>query len=113
MEALATPRINFTLLPKCKGRTVLLVGKVLAVNQASGQAMLETSDQGQVTVQLNSNSPIQGATGLIVEVTGQVQQDMSIQEAESALMGDDWDPMAYDKMVNASLGFDQLLGWWS
>ncbi|KAI8815806.1 replication factor A protein 3 [Fimicolochytrium jonesii] len=108
----SSPRVNSALLPKCNGKNVRLVGKVLAVNPGSGEALFEACDQGQVTVHMIPGSPVSEATGKIVEVLGRVQPNLSIQEAGSTVFEKGWDPTAYNKMVTAAMEHDALFGWW-
>ncbi|TPX66204.1 hypothetical protein SpCBS45565_g04650 [Spizellomyces sp. 'palustris'] len=104
------PRVNSAVIPKCQGRVVRLVGKMLGMNPATGEALIEACDRGQVTVLVSQGSPLAQSTGSVVEVIGRVQQNSVIGEINSTQFDDKWDPDAYNKMVLASMEFDHIFG---
>ncbi|KAI9007297.1 hypothetical protein BC832DRAFT_554910 [Gaertneriomyces semiglobifer] len=108
------PRVNSAILPKCKGATVRLMGKILGVNIQEGEALIEACDQGQVTVRLLTGSLVGTAPGGVVEILGKVDgNDLSIQEMSSTLFNNVWNPDAYNKMVLATMEHNEMFGWWN
>ncbi|KAJ3039296.1 hypothetical protein HK097_002876, partial [Rhizophlyctis rosea] len=102
----ATPRVNSAHLANFRGKTVRLVGRVLAVNGSN--AILEAGDQGQVTVNfvMSGNTIMQDT---VVEVLGRVENDLSVQELSTAHFAQ-WDPVQYTKMVNLAMQNKDLFG---
>jgi len=77
-----TPRVNYQVLPNFRGRTVRLVGKVLEQTEdpttRQKNMTLSTSDNHVVTVH---RDPGQGKIDAeIVEVIGNVEQDLTVTE---------------------------------
>mmetsp|Transcript_10388 Transcript_10388/g.16780 ORF Transcript_10388/g.16780 Transcript_10388/m.16780 type:complete len:109 (+) Transcript_10388:28-354(+) len=90
------PRINGGLLSNFQGKYVTLVGKVL--NQNGQIATFEASDGQQVTVQL---SPGQHYNSQYVEITGEVNSDLTVRELKSCEYGDSFsEPFLHQMMCN-------------
>mmetsp|Transcript_29111 Transcript_29111/g.38288 ORF Transcript_29111/g.38288 Transcript_29111/m.38288 type:complete len:109 (-) Transcript_29111:99-425(-) len=94
-----TPRINGGLRSQFVGKTVLLVGRVL--NQNGVNATIQASD-GQA-VQIN-RTPGQNYNSTFIEVTGQIQSDLSVQEYKSCEFGDNFNLQNYEALVQLATG---------
>ncbi|KAJ3326570.1 hypothetical protein HDU76_012810 [Blyttiomyces sp. JEL0837] len=70
-------------------------------------AEIESSDQGSVNIRLNPGSLID-QPGIIVEVIGIVNNDLSIQEQASSRLGHNYDASAYTKMVELTTKFPEM-----
>ncbi|KAJ1562661.1 hypothetical protein HK405_009394 [Cladochytrium tenue] len=102
----STSRVVSSSLAQHVNRTVLLVGRVASFDPHSSYAVIEAADGGQVGVQAIPGSDLQ--PGAVVEVTGIVNQDLSLQEQISCRFAADYDPTAYVKMLEVTRKFPQL-----
>lgn len=98
-----TPRVNSTLLGQYQGKTVRLIGKVLKLEGET--AIVEASDQGQVTIKLNRDSNF---ADQYVEIIGRVTGDTSISELTSYNIGDEIDMTMVDAVVRNSHKYPYL-----
>jgi replication factor A3 len=90
-----TPRVNKTLLVNHIGRTVRLVGKIISHDNHSRIAILETSDNGQVHVQMN---PMSSYNSLFVEVIGKVNDDLSLKELTFTDFGNNFSKYRWSRL---------------
>ncbi|CAG8498786.1 10180_t:CDS:2 [Paraglomus occultum] len=88
-----TPRVNFGLLNRYKGRKVRLVGRV--IQEAGHTVVVEACDKGQVSVRLRQPSNLT----TYVEFVGRVNTDLSINEFVFTNFGDTFDLDLHNKVV--------------
>ncbi|KAJ3122923.1 hypothetical protein HK098_002329 [Nowakowskiella sp. JEL0407] len=101
------PRISSSQLQANRGKNVLLVGVV--AQDMGQQLVLTTSDQGNVNVHLlpGESYPV----GTVLEVTGKVNPDYTVQELAANVFDNDFDPKIYAKMVKITHQFPDVFGW--
>ncbi|GAA5895373.1 RPA3 domain-containing protein [Sporobolomyces salmoneus] len=93
-----TPRMNAAKLADCQpGQVVRVVGKVITLTD--DEAILETTDKGQITVRLDPQTAIQDT---FVETIGKYEGDMKIHELISQNLGDSLDLDLANKVVELS-----------
>ncbi|CAG8463140.1 6633_t:CDS:2 [Paraglomus brasilianum] len=102
-----TPRVNYGLLSRYKGRKVRLVGRVIQVHiltlkaeestiaETSHTVVVEACDKGQVSVRLRQPSNFT----TYVEFVGRVNTDLSINEFVFTNFGDTFDLDLHNKVV--------------
>lgn len=81
-----TPRINSSMLPNYIGRVVRISGKLISLQT---DAVIESTDGGQITVIVAPNSPIGSDTYL--EIIGKVESENTIREMDTCNFGDNYD----------------------
>ncbi|KAK9895559.1 replication factor A protein 3 [Cystobasidium minutum MCA 4210] len=101
--AMKTPRVNSAMLSQLQGRTVRLTGKVVRLE--GDTAILECSDNGNVTVKLNRDSNFADA---YVEVICKVTGDTTVSELTSYNLGDNLDMKLVEAVVQSSRAYPYL-----
>ncbi|EGG12222.1 uncharacterized protein MELLADRAFT_70702 [Melampsora larici-populina 98AG31] len=81
-----TPRINSSMLPNYIGRVVRISGKLISLQT---EAVIESTDGGQITVIVAPNSLIGSDTFL--EIIGKVESDNTIREMDTCNFGENYD----------------------
>ncbi|GAA5834688.1 hypothetical protein JCM3766R1_003641 [Sporobolomyces carnicolor] len=93
-----TPRMNSKKLQQCQiGQVVRIIGKVITLTD--DEALLETTDQGQVTVRLDPQTLM---ADKFVETIGKYEGEQRIQELISQNLGDNLDLDLANKVVELS-----------
>merc|ERR1712224_967608 len=97
MTDFTTPRVNLATIGSYVGRNVRVVGKVQQ-SPSNGQAVLQSSDNGSVTVKTQPQSE-QTWTDQYMEVIGKVLPDMSVEELFSTNFGNNFDLDNHDALA--------------
>ena len=104
MTDFTTPRVNLATIGSYVGRNVRVVGKVQQ-SPSNGQAVLQSSDNGSVTVKTQPQSE-QTWTDQYMEVIGKVLEDMSVEELFSTNFGNNFGLFSWSFVLFFSL-FDR------
>ncbi|ODQ78761.1 hypothetical protein BABINDRAFT_162449 [Babjeviella inositovora NRRL Y-12698] len=100
----ANVRVNAQLLPNFKGKIVRVIGKIESIDQASGHALLSTSETSspasQIHVQLPPTTEQELTAGKKYEIVGKTNDhDSSVRLLSIAELGDAFDLEVADKFV--------------
>ncbi|KPV74219.1 uncharacterized protein RHOBADRAFT_66558 [Rhodotorula graminis WP1] len=99
-----TPRVNAAKLAEYStGKVVRIIGKVLSLE--NDQALLETSDKGQVTVKLMKDSNL---ADTFVEVIGKKSGDAVVTELSSQNLGESIDLELANKVVELTHAYPDV-----
>lgn len=88
-----TPRVNFEMMQRFIGRTVLLACSVSQIE--NGRLQAQTSDGAKVTI-IAGSSPYEGQ---FIEVLGKVVDPSTLQELDHTNLGENYSLELYNELV--------------